>query len=418
MQKLRPIKYKPLSFQNIFHKSTAEKVYLSGGYGCGKTYSLCMKALKLAHINKGMPGGFLAPNLKMFKKDVLPTMREITQENGIPFRFNQQDSIMHFPGLGVEVYVFHDEDKGASIRGPNLAWMGINEVTLIAKETFDAALARVRLKKANLLQTVMSGTPEGFNWAYEYFIENQRSDTQLIFGSTRENIHVHSSYVGILQNSYDELMIEQYLDGKFVNLAGRRALWAFDRFKYVKKDLMLNPGYPIWVSLDFNLNPMAATVWNYFPGEKVKLRAVEDICLKTSNTDEMAQVLLSRYGTNITIYPDPAGSAGSTKSKGKSDIQILKDYGFHDIKYKRSITSVRDCLNAFNRMLSRGEIEIGAQCKNIIADAEQCILKKDSVNLDKTNPMRTHWLDGAKDMIDYEFPIKAKSGSWREVQIR
>ena len=28
----------------------------------------------------------------------------------------------------------------------------------------------------------MSGTPEGFNWSYDYFVEDPRQDTDLIFG--------------------------------------------------------------------------------------------------------------------------------------------------------------------------------------------------------------------------------------------
>ncbi len=195
-----------------------------------------MKIIKLASINKGLAGGLVVPNMKMFRRDVLPTLREITQDNNILFKWYQMEGIMRFPEINVEVYVFHDEDKGQSIRGPNLAWMCINEVSLISKDTFDAALGRVRLKAANLLQVAMSGTPEGFGWSYEYFIENPRDDTDLIYGSSKENVHVHESYFGMLEGSYDELMRQQYIDGKFVNLVGKRALWAFDRFKHLDTD--------------------------------------------------------------------------------------------------------------------------------------------------------------------------------------
>ena len=421
MKKLKTIKYNMLAHQKPFHESVASKVYLSSGYGSGKTHSLCMKILKTANINRGLPGGILSPDLKMFKRDVLPTLREITQENDIPFKFRTQDSTVILPDIGVEAFVFHDEDKGASIRGPNLAWMAINEVTLISKEGFLAAIARVRRKDAKLLQTFMSGTPESFNWAYEYFIENPREDTDLIYGSSKDNIYVHESYFDMLEGSYDELMRQQYIDGKFVNLIGKRALWAFDRFKHVNKEIERNDDMPIWISLDFNLNPMAATFWNVYPvSSKVRLKAFDEICLNTSNTEEMAQAIYQKLKTkDVTIYPDPAGNSGSTKaSKGRTDITILKDAGFKDIKYKNSIRSVRDCLNAFNNMLSKGQIELSHRCRNLIADAEQCTLRNDSVNLDKSNPMRTHWLDGAKDMIDYEFPIRAMSGTWREVNIR
>lgn len=398
--------YKPLSFQRRFHFSRKPKVYLSGGYGSGKTFALIMKAFFLMNENPGLPGGLLVPNLKMFKRDVLPAMREVCKENDIELIYNAQDYFFFFPLLKNYIYVFHSEDNGDSIRGPNLSFGLINEVTMCSKGAFDAFMARIRLKKAGLLQLAMSGTPEGFNWAYEYFIESPREDTDLIFGNSRENTHVADSYVKGLEDSYDTLMQQQYIDGKFVSMSGARALWSFDRFKHVSATAERIEGAPIWVSLDFNVNPMAATIWNRMPHTSGKLlRAFDEVCLNSSDTHQIAAVLKERYGTQITIFPDPAGDARSTKSRGHTDISILREAGFTDIRYKKAITSVRDCLNASNNLLDKNLIEVHPRCKNFIADAEQCILRSGGLEIDKKNVMRSHWLDGFKDMVDYEFPI-------------
>jgi hypothetical protein len=366
-----------------------------------------MKMFFLMNENLELPGGLLVPNLKMFKRDVLPMVKDICKENDIELIYNAQDYFFFFPLTKNYIYVFHSEDNGDSIRGPNLAFGLINEVTMCSKGAFDAFMARIRLKKANLLQLAMSGTPEGFNWAYEYFIENPRDDTDLIFGNSRENIHVADSYVKNLEQSYDALMQQQFIDGKFVSMNGARALWSFDRFKHVSQAAERIENAPVWVSLDFNVNPMAATIWNRMPQNSGKLlRAFDEVCLNSSDTHQIAEVLKQRYGTQITIFPDPAGDARSTKSRGMTDIAILREAGFNDIRYKKSITSVRDCLNAANNILDKNLIEVHPRCKNFIADAEQCILKSSGLEIDKTkNAMRSHWLDGFKDMIDYEFPI-------------
>lgn len=410
--------YKPLDAQRRFHFSKKAKVYLSAGLGFGKTFSLCMKMFQLCSANEGLPGGLLVPNLKMFKRDVLPTVKDICRENNIDYVYNQQDTAFYFSETDTQVYIFHSEDHGDSIRGPNLAFGLINEVTMCDKGAFDAFLARVRLKKATLLQLAMSGTPEGFsNWVYEYFIENPREDTDLIFGRSLDNTHVHESYFDNLKASYDTLMQKQYIDGQFINLSGSGALWAFNRFKHTDPQAERIEGAPIWVSLDFNVNPMAATIWNRMPQESGKLlRAFDEVCLNSSDTFEMAQVLKDKYGTNITIFPDPAGDARSTKSRGYTDISILREAGFKDIRYKKAITSVRDCLNASNNLLDKGLIEIHPRCKNFIADAEQCTLKSGGLEIEKNkNPLRSHWLDGFKDMIDYEFPIIKNSS---KVQVK
>ena len=91
------IKYKPLDKQRQFHFSKKPKVYLSAGYGFGKTYSLCMKMFWLMNFNHGLAGGILCPTIKMFKRDVLPTIRDICIGNGIIYEFNKSDSIFYFP---------------------------------------------------------------------------------------------------------------------------------------------------------------------------------------------------------------------------------------------------------------------------------------------------------------------------------
>lgn len=416
----RPIAYKPLDFQLEFHKSTKPKVYLSGGYASGKTYSLVMKLFQLMTVNYKCPGGILAPTLKMFKRDVLPTIKDICLDNGIKYDFNKSDSVFFFPDTESTIYVFHGEDEGHSIRGPNLGFGVINEVTLIDRPTFDAFLGRIRLKAALLRQVAMSGSPESFSWHYEYFVENPRSDTDLIFGDTRKNTHISEDYVNMLKDSYDPLMFEQYAEGKFVNTTGNRACYAFNRQRHIKKDIEKRDMHSIWVSMDFNVNPMTATLYNRMgPKHNHVLEAFDEIVINGSNTYEMVDALKKRVEPHeVTIYPDPAGNARSTKTRNKTDIDILKEGGFKDIKFKTRIPSVRDCLNATNNLLSKDKILISARCKNLIADLEQCQLRSGTGELDKTDPKRTHSLDGLKNMVDYEFPIVKGYTELRQPKVR
>lgn len=372
-------------------------------HNCGKTHSLVMKMFYLMDENKKLPGGFLVPNLKMFKKDVLPTIREICEKNNIEYDYNKTDAIFHFPLTDSIIYVYHAEDEGRSIRGSNLAFMLINEVTLIDKHSFDAALARVRIKDAKLLQVAMSGTPESFNWVYDYFIQKPRDDTDLIFGNSRENIYLADDYIKNLEASYDEMMIKQFIDGHFVNLTGRRAAWSFDRYKHLKP-VQYQKEFKTWVSIDFNVDNMSAVFWNRHPIDEVLISAFHDVKIKSSNTYELAEYIKQKVGTDIVIYPDPAGNSRSSKST-VTDIQILKQYGFNDIRFKRSIPSVRACLNAMNNLLDKNKIIIDPSCTHLISDLEQVTLKESGLDLDKSNNDRTHWLDGMKNMIDLEFPI-------------
>jgi len=408
MPLIHEILYSPHGAQKPFHKSTKFINAIIGGLGMGKTHALVMRHLKNAAINKGLPAGLMCPDLKMFKRDVMPTFMEICDQNNIPFKTNLQDYTIRLPTFGSTTYVFHDQDKGKSIRGPNLAFGSVNEVTLCSQEGFDAFLGRMRLGAAKLIQVCAVGTPESFDWFHERYVSKPKDDVSVFHGSTYENKHLNPNYVKNLENSYDELMIKQFLHGQAVNLNGKAAAWAFDRSRHVvalDSIEMFKNTLPIWVALDFNVNPMSATLFYRLPdGMGPKLYAFKSIKLRDSNTFELANVLKQEIGDNpCVVYPDPAGAHRSTSSQ-ISDIQILRDNGFNDVRYKKSIRSVRDCLNAMNAMMGRNEILFHPDCVDAIKDLERCVLK-DSGEIDKSKPELTHWLDGIKNMVDYEFPI-------------
>lgn len=418
----RQIKYDRLTYQNSFHESRKFYDLLSAGFGAGKTYSLCMKGFDLMNQNRGLPGGLLCPNLKMFKRDVLPTFEEICDLSRIRFKFHRQDFYLHFPDTNSKILIFHSEDDGYSIKGPNLAFGLINEVNLCTKPAFDAFISRIRLKRAGLRQVAMSGTPEGFNWVYDFFISRPRDDADVFFGDVRENINVAPEYVKMLLDSYDDKVAQQYVEGKFVNINALAALHKFNRQKHTGQ-IARNKDLPVWASCDFNVDPMAGTLYNraadYSKGPK--LLGFDEIKIKGADSNDLARAIIEKAGVpaaQIVVFPDPAGSARSTKSP-VTDIEILQSHGFRDIRYKRRIASIRDCLNAANAFLVKDGLILDAdKCKHTIIDFEQTMMKQGAGELDKADINRTHWVDGFKNMIDYEFPIVAKVGGWREVNIR
>lgn len=405
---LLQIKYNPLPFQAKFHQSQAEKVALIGGYGSGKSYSLIMHMLKLANLNKGCPIGMLCPTLKMAKRDVIPTFLEIARDNRIHNHYNKSESTIYLPQTKTNVWIFHGEDDGQSIRGPNLAAMLINEFTLITENTYLAAIARVRHPNAKFRQIAMSGTFEEFGGVYDLVMEDK--SIEFIQGSTRENKYLPESYVRMLEATYDEEMQRQYIDGLAVRRLGKIAAKAFRRDLHVQDNAKYDPNKELWISIDFNVEPMSATLWSHSRIDKPKLIAFEEVCLMGSDTPELARYLkhrleeLGRPIDKVTLFPDPAGNARSTKGLNRSDVEILREFGFKDIRYKRRIMSVKDCMNAVNNLFDSNEIVINPQCRNLISDLERIKWKDAGFEFDKSDSKRSHWLDGMKDMIEYEYP--------------
>lgn len=379
-----------------------------------------MKMLKLMSLNWGLPGGLTSPTTKMLKRDVIPTFREIAAESGIQFRYKAQDGELHFPETNSIIYLYHGEDDGASIGGANLAFMGINEASRCSWNVAQAAFARVRIRTAPNPQVVMSGTPEEFNWVYKRFIENPMTNSRIIYGNTREAHHLGDWYVNMLMDSYDEVTLQQYLEGQYVPRTGNRFLHKFDRFKHMTEKAVRILDADIWVNVDFNVNPMAATLCSYVPDSRVPIRMFDEIKIAGADTYELANAIKDKIGTKwkeAYIFPDPAGTARKTSSRDlKSDIKILQEAGFQEdrIKYKKQVV-LKDCYFAANNLFDKMRVAVHPKCKEFISDAEQVKVKDGAFEMIKSDVARTHWADGFKNMADYMFPV---TKSYSEVASR
>lgn len=383
-------------------------LYMSGGYGSGKTYALVMKMLILMDKNPGIPGGCLCPTTKSFKRDVLPTIRQICGESGIEFYWKSQAGELYFPATQSTVFVYHAEDNGASIAGANLGWFVINEASLCSWEAVKAAFARVRVKRVPFPQIAMSGTPAEFNWVYQYFVEDAKPDRRIIFGSSKANKHTASWYVQMLEDSYDDIARQQYVDGLFIPRTGNRFLHKFNRHMHVTELATRVTGADVLVKVDFNVNPMVATLSSWIPRSKVPIRMFEEIRLSGADTYQLCGTLADVLGggwERSIVFPDPAGNARKTSAKDLiTDIKIMKDFGFTDLRFKNRPV-LKEGYFSSNNLFDKNMVAIHPKCKGFIADAEQVKLKQGLFEMDKADPERTHGLDGFKNMAEMMFPV-------------
>src|SRR5690242_18676573 len=124
----REIAYKPLSSQAQFHKSTATFKGFSGPVGSGKSQALCQEAIKLAHINAGRWGLIGAPTYPMLRDVTQAALFEILENNRIPFECNKSENMLEFRDVASRI-VFRSVDEYERLRGTNLAWFGLGELT-------------------------------------------------------------------------------------------------------------------------------------------------------------------------------------------------------------------------------------------------------------------------------------------------
>lgn len=430
------IGYEQNNHQREFHTDLESKfLHLSCGFGGGKSFGLAMKGFQLSYLNRNITGGCVVPSIAEYKKDLLPIFHEILESNRVRYRYHHTDKWFRFPWSKGTLQIATAE---RAIRGPNWGFCLFNELGQIEHARYKEGIGRVRVKGAPCPQVASSGTPEGTgHWIYEEFVDKPMKGSRIIYGDTRDNIkNLSQDYIDSLESSYDSIMLDAYLRGMFINMSASRFYYAYDPKRNLDKEICQIDGETIHVCMDFNVDPMTATLCHILPvtnasglplydpyGQPLKrITAWGQIELggtQGADTKKMAQALLSRgCHPDITIiYPDPAGN--SRRTSGSSDVAILRQHGFTQIKFKNVAPMFRRRQLAVNNLLEKGLILIHPDAaKGLKRDLEA--VEQDQVTLGKVkdNPKLTHFSDGLDYMVDVEFPLSGSKPDSRMNRIR
>jgi hypothetical protein len=248
------------------------------------------------------------------------------------------------------------------------------------------------------------GVPEGRN---HYFDMDQAAQTAMAtlgaasewgaFTWTSATVLPAGEIAGA-RADLDERTFRQEYEASFESYSGV-VLYAFTRAGNVRP-CPYDPALAVHIGMDFNVNPMTATVWQERaePVQKIGQapavisHQVGEIIIATSNTDEMADEIVRRYALggsvgHISVYPDPAGAAGHTSAQGRTDISILRARGFM-VHAMASHPLVRDRLAVTNARFCNAVGErrqfVDPACVKSIRAYERLVYKEDTNDPDKS----------------------------------
>lgn len=204
-----------LPAQRQLVKSESRLVAFVGGYGSGKTRGAVYKSIVLGLKNAPCVGIFVEPTFAMVRDVAVRSFQEILDEMGLPYHFHRTDHIMRV--ADTFDILFRSGDQPERLVGINAAWGVIDEPALQSEEVPKALLSRLRDPKAKLYQLALTGTPEGFNWFYDWC---HKPDTDLIRAKTTDNPFLPKTYVEDLLKKYTPEEVNAYINGEFVKFEG------------------------------------------------------------------------------------------------------------------------------------------------------------------------------------------------------
>lgn len=295
-------------------------------------------------------------------------------------------------------------DEPERLRGTNLAWFGIDELSYAREEAWLRLEARLRDPRAQRLCGFGVWTPQGHDWIYKRFIHEPVNGHGCVQARPFENRYLLEKtpdYYSRLETSYDPKFYQQEVLGEYLNSKADRVYHCFNRAVNVA-DHKYDPRSTLLWSLDFNVSPMSSVVLQQ-DGERIYV--IDEIVLDRATTLEACLEFENRYRSHqgaLEVFGDASGrNMHTTGMNDYSTVQnALYKAGFRRVKLRVPTRNpgVMERVQKVNSLLTNaaGEVrlEVNSKCKELIKDFEQVLFKPDSGVVDKMrDPKRTHVSD-------------------------
>jgi Terminase large subunit, T4likevirus-type, N-terminal/Terminase RNaseH-like domain len=410
----------PLPSQTSFQALPERFKGFSGPVGSGKSAALCFEALSNAYINEGRHGMLSAPTFAMLRDASQRSLAELLDEQDVEFELKKSDGELVIKAPA-SVILLRSLDEPERLRGTNLAWFGIDELSYASEEAWVRLEARLRDPKAARLCGFAVWTPQGHDWIYRRFIHTPVAGYGCVRAKPFENrflLEGTPDYYERLESSYDPKFFRQEALGEYVNSRADRVYHCFNQAVHVIRQ-SYDPRKPLMWALDFNVAPMSSVL---LQRDGDRLAVIDEIVLDRATTEEACMEFENRYKKHaggLEIYGDASGR--SMHTTGSNDYTLLQGFlykaGFRDIKVNvppanPPVLSRAQKVNALlTNALGEVRLEVDPRCGELIADFEEVMFKKDSGVIDKVrDPRRTHASDALGYAVWQLFGDKPKMG--------
>lgn len=389
--------------------SKAKHIMCYGGSRSGKTFNIVRAILirackhKSRHIMLRHTFNSIKTSVWL---DTLPKVLTICFPD-LTVKWNKSDYFIKLPNES-EIWIggLDDDKRVEKILGKEYSTIFFNECSQLSYSSIQIALTRLA-EKSPLSKKVYydENPPSKKHWSYWLFIkkldpvssepiDNPEQFASIVMNPKDNLENIDEDYINMLQKMPEKDRM-RFLEGEFTNDDDGAAYYAFDREIHVQENELRHG--TIYIGMDFNVQPMTATIIQYTNGI---FNVVDEVFLENSDTYKMCNYLIKKkyYGT---VIPDSTGK--NRKTSGKSDHQILKDYGFKIPSVYNP--AVYDRVNNVNRLLTDNRIKINPKCKKLIGDLEKVSWKDNKLD-QKTDPMLTHISDALGYALWFLEPIK------------
>ena len=391
---------------------------VNAGRRFGKSFLSGYEMLMQAVNKKGSSIVYVAPTLP----DARNIMWRGWLKEHIPQAYltksNEQMMYMEFKnGSFIRLASATDPD---SVRGTGIDLLVIDEAAMIQSGDLWQTVRPNLSDKWHDGRALIISTPKGYNWFYDLFEAAKHDDEWGWFQfTTIEGGNVSQKEIESAKKTMSRKMFEQEYLASFETMSNR----VYFNYDKDKNSISMQDWYgaektDIHVGIDFNVNPMTATIWAIDKDPEHNEIAVcfDEIVDRNSDTQALADEIKRRYpACRVNCYPDPTCRKRQTNAVGGvTDMDILQRNGF-DVFVPYAPYATRDKFNCVNTNLCNATgfrrlyIAFG-RCPELRKSWDGYTYKdKQGVSEPDKSGGLDHVSDSAAYFINYKFPIRDRT---------
>jgi len=394
-----------------------------GGRGAGKTRHLYTKYIYESFESKHFALLYVNKEFRNIRDQQYLGFKNTIKDLGLQDYFKFYDGDYRIQNtLSKNWFIpkgMDNPEKTKGIEEVTNIWIDeVNKCTLEDVTTLDKLL---RTPKAEYLQMAVSFNPvSDKHWLRNYYFDDTGYNAKAQFKDILINhsTYEHNEFIDreayketlIINSNGDPSRLECDLYGRWGNIKKDGLfIYNYNQSRHLDPNIKINPNEFIWLSFDFNTDPMTCLVFQ----KDIHYRwihCIKEYRLSDSDTHAMCDVLIKDgyWKHKVLVTGDSSGWAGSTKSIGhKSDYDIIIEklqLNRSQVKIPRNIkqlnkgTYVQEKRNISNALLARHpNFKIG-NCPFLIEDFES-VLATIEGKMDKKTKSQGHLLDAFCDFL-------------------
>jgi hypothetical protein len=363
-------------------------IVFGGAIRGGKTYWLLVTLSSLCLIYPRSRYAIIRKSLPDLKRTTFPSFSSILNDGLINYikSWNRDTNVVTFINGSELIFMSesYDDDKDLNrFRGLEINGAGLDEINELQEVTFYKVQERIGSwnKAIGSPPIVCLATCNpAQNWVKELIYNRYRENTlpnkwAYINSRITDNPYLHPEYLESLKE-LPPIQYQRFVEGDWdiSDEVVNPFLYAWNDDKHIDDSIILNNNIPVYISVDFNVNPLCALIIQNI-GRDTNI--VDEIKINKGSVDAFCDYV-EGYGIPnglIRITGDAMGKGSSIQQRDNSSAytQIKRRLKLSDSQIiipgnPTHFNSRIDCNNALNKL----KIKVNSKkCKGFVFDAKQ-----------------------------------------------